>query len=52
MESRVVRRIGEARRSRVLFLSQTYFPIMVASVFFSVMQVYGRMTLQRRWRMA
>jgi vitamin B12/bleomycin/antimicrobial peptide transport system ATP-binding/permease protein len=36
--------------SRVLFLSLVYFPIMVASVFFNVMQVYGRMTLQRRWR--
>jgi vitamin B12/bleomycin/antimicrobial peptide transport system ATP-binding/permease protein len=36
--------------SRVLFLSLIYFPIMVASVFFNVMQVYGRMTLQRRWR--
>jgi vitamin B12/bleomycin/antimicrobial peptide transport system ATP-binding/permease protein len=34
----------------VLFLSLIYFPIMLASVFFSVMQVYGRMTLQRRWR--
>jgi vitamin B12/bleomycin/antimicrobial peptide transport system ATP-binding/permease protein len=33
-----------------LFLSLIYFPIMVASVFFNVMQVYGRMTLQRRWR--
>jgi vitamin B12/bleomycin/antimicrobial peptide transport system ATP-binding/permease protein len=35
---------------RVLFLSLIYFPIMVASVFFNVVQVYGRMTLQRRWR--
>ena len=34
----------------VLFLSLIYFPIMLASVFFSVMQVYGRLTLQRRWR--
>ena len=34
----------------VLFLSLIYFPIMAASVFFSVMQVYGRLTLQRRWR--
>jgi putative ATP-binding cassette transporter len=34
----------------VLFLSLIYFPIMVASVLFSVTQVYGRMTLQRRWR--
>jgi vitamin B12/bleomycin/antimicrobial peptide transport system ATP-binding/permease protein len=36
--------------SRVLFLSLVYFPIMVASVFFNVMQVYGRMTLRLRWR--
>jgi vitamin B12/bleomycin/antimicrobial peptide transport system ATP-binding/permease protein len=36
--------------SRVLFLSLIYFPIMVASVFFNTVQVYGRMTLQRRWR--
>ena len=35
---------------RVLFLSLIYFPIMVASVVFNVVQVYGRMTLQRRWR--
>jgi vitamin B12/bleomycin/antimicrobial peptide transport system ATP-binding/permease protein len=34
----------------VLFLSLIYFPIMLASVLFSVMQVYGRLTLQRRWR--
>jgi vitamin B12/bleomycin/antimicrobial peptide transport system ATP-binding/permease protein len=33
---------------RLLFLSLIYFPIMVASVFVNVMQVYGRMTLQRR----
>ena len=37
---------------RVLFLSLIYFPVMVASVFFSIVQVYGRMTLQRRSRMA
>jgi ABC-type uncharacterized transport system fused permease/ATPase subunit len=36
--------------SRVLFLSlPELFPIMVASVFFNVMQGYGRMTLQRLW---
>jgi vitamin B12/bleomycin/antimicrobial peptide transport system ATP-binding/permease protein len=34
----------------VLFLSLIYFPILAASVFFSVMQVYARMTVQRRWR--
>jgi vitamin B12/bleomycin/antimicrobial peptide transport system ATP-binding/permease protein len=35
---------------RVLLLSLIYFPIMAVSVFFNVMQVYGRMTLGRRWR--
>ena len=34
----------------VLFLSMLYFPLLVASVFLSVMQVYARMTTQRRWR--
>jgi vitamin B12/bleomycin/antimicrobial peptide transport system ATP-binding/permease protein len=34
----------------VLFLSLIYFPLMIASVFFNVMQVYGRMALARRWR--
>jgi vitamin B12/bleomycin/antimicrobial peptide transport system ATP-binding/permease protein len=34
----------------VLFLSLIYFPIMAASVLFNVMQVHGRMTLQRHWR--
>src|SRR6476620_2323322 len=27
-----------------------YFPLLVASVFLSVTQVYARMTTQRRWR--
>jgi vitamin B12/bleomycin/antimicrobial peptide transport system ATP-binding/permease protein len=36
--------------NRLSFLSLIYFPIIVASVFFNVVQVYGRMTLQRRWR--
>jgi vitamin B12/bleomycin/antimicrobial peptide transport system ATP-binding/permease protein len=34
----------------VLFLSMVYLPLLGASVFFSVMQVYARMTTQRRWR--
>ena len=34
----------------VLFLSMLYFPLLVASVSLSVMQVYARMTTQRRWR--
>jgi putative ATP-binding cassette transporter len=34
----------------VLFLSMLYFPLLVASVFLSVTQVYTRMTTQRRWR--
>ena len=34
----------------VLFLSLLYVPLLAASVFLSVMQVYARMTLQRRWR--
>ncbi len=36
--------------SWVLFLSLIYFPLMATSVFLNVMQVYGRMTLQRCWR--
>jgi putative ATP-binding cassette transporter len=34
----------------VLLLSMVYLPLLAASVFFSVMQVYARMTTQRRWR--
>lgn len=34
----------------VLFLSLLYVPLLAASVFLSVMQVYARMTTQRRWR--
>jgi putative ATP-binding cassette transporter len=34
----------------VLFLSMLYFPLLVASVFLNFMQVYARMTTQRRWR--
>jgi putative ATP-binding cassette transporter len=34
----------------VLFLSMIYFAILGAAVSLSVAQVYGRMTIQRRWR--
>jgi putative ATP-binding cassette transporter len=36
--------------SAVLLLSLIYFPILAASVASTVIQVYVRMTLQRRWR--
>jgi putative ATP-binding cassette transporter len=36
--------------SVVLFLSLIYFPILAASVASTIIQVYVRMTLQRRWR--
>jgi putative ATP-binding cassette transporter len=34
----------------ILFLSMVYLPLLAASVTFSVLQVYARMTTQRRWR--
>ncbi len=34
----------------VLFLSVIYFPLLAASVCLMVMQVYARLTTQRRWR--
>jgi vitamin B12/bleomycin/antimicrobial peptide transport system ATP-binding/permease protein len=34
----------------ILYLSMVYLPLMVACVAFSVLQVYARMTTQRRWR--
>ena len=34
----------------VLFWSVVYFPLLVTSVSLVVMQVYARMTMQRRWR--
>jgi putative ATP-binding cassette transporter len=37
-------------KSAVLFLSLIYFPILAASVASTIIQVYVRMTLQRRWR--
>jgi vitamin B12/bleomycin/antimicrobial peptide transport system ATP-binding/permease protein len=35
---------------RVLEYALIYFPLLAASVFLAVMQIYVRMTLQRRWR--
>src|SRR5262245_55545701 len=41
----------QERDSRtILFLSMVYLPLLAASVVFSVLQVYARMTIQRRWR--
>jgi vitamin B12/bleomycin/antimicrobial peptide transport system ATP-binding/permease protein len=34
----------------IFFLSMVYLPLLAASVVFSVLQVYARMTTQRRWR--
>jgi vitamin B12/bleomycin/antimicrobial peptide transport system ATP-binding/permease protein len=34
----------------ILFLSMVYLPLLAASVVFSILQVYARMTTQRRWR--
>jgi putative ATP-binding cassette transporter len=34
----------------ILLLSMAYLPLLAASVFFSVINVYARMTIQRRWR--
>jgi vitamin B12/bleomycin/antimicrobial peptide transport system ATP-binding/permease protein len=36
--------------STVLFLSAIFFPLAAASMVFGVINVYSRMTLQRRWR--
>jgi putative ATP-binding cassette transporter len=36
--------------STVLFFSMLYLPLLAASVLLSVIQVYARMTTQRRWR--
>jgi putative ATP-binding cassette transporter len=35
---------------QVLDLAPLYFPLLAASVFLAVMQIYARMTVQRRWR--
>ena len=34
----------------VLFLSMLYLPLLAAGVSFGVVQVYARMSIQRRWR--
>jgi putative ATP-binding cassette transporter len=34
----------------ILFFAMVYLPLLAASVVFSVLQVYARMTTQRRWR--
>src|SRR5262245_32556566 len=36
--------------SRVLFIALIYFPLLAASVCVMIAQVYGKMTMQRRWR--
>ena len=36
--------------SRVLFIALIYFPLLAASVCITIAQVYGKMTMQRRWR--
>src|SRR5262252_9125138 len=36
--------------SRVLFIALIYFPLLAASVCVAIAQVYGKMTMQRRWR--
>jgi putative ATP-binding cassette transporter len=36
--------------SRVLFMSLIYFPLLASSVCLMTVQVYARMTTQRRWR--
>ena len=46
-----LRRAGDsATPSTVLFLSLIYFPLLAASVCLAVVQVYAKMTTQRRWR--
>ena len=35
--------------SRVLFVALIYFPLLAASVCVIIAQVYGKMTMQRRW---
>ena len=45
-----LRRAGAARCHHRSFLVDHLFSALVASVCFVVMQVYGRMTMQRRWR--
>src|SRR5262249_5302911 len=42
--------VQERDSHTILFLSMVYLPLLAASVVCSVLQVYARMTTQRRWR--
>jgi vitamin B12/bleomycin/antimicrobial peptide transport system ATP-binding/permease protein len=42
--------LGQRNPERVFELALIYVPLLAASVFLAVMQVYARMTTQRRWR--
>ena len=42
--------LQERNSHTILLLSVAYLPLLAASVAFSVLQVYARMTTQRRWR--
>jgi putative ATP-binding cassette transporter len=42
--------LQERNSHTILLLSMAYLPLLAASVAFSVLQVYARMTTQRRWR--
>jgi putative ATP-binding cassette transporter len=42
--------LQERSSHTILLLSMVYLPLLAASVVFSVLQVYARMTTQRRWR--
>ena len=42
--------LDKRNAQRVLELAVIYFPLLAASVFLAVMQIYVRMTVQRRWR--
>ena len=42
--------LQERSSHTILLLSMAYLPLLAASVVFSVLQVYARMTTQRRWR--
>jgi putative ATP-binding cassette transporter len=42
--------LDKRNTQQVLDLALLYFPLLAASVFLAVMQIYARMTVQRRWR--
>ena len=51
LASRHFRRVaGKGFPSTVLLLSALYLPLLAGSVALSIMNVFARMTLQRRWR--